>query len=388
MLEQLRIADSQGVILNEAEYANCLACHNPQPPRELRGATFHPREGVGCEACHGPAGSWIATHHLDRERGPAANPGMTDTKNLWTRALLCAECHVGSSDRAVSHDLIAAGHPALKFELAAYHELLPKHWNEAAQRQGRPDHEVRLWGAGQVGSASAALRLLSMRARGAQVGRTTAWPELAEYDCFDCHQELRGALNAPADSGGRAPGRAAWGTWYFDLLIHAAVRDEDSAAQAAARALEQLRRTMESGFFADPVQVAAEAQSALDGLELWQGRAAAEDELPRPWRQLLVLADDSGFRRDLFASWDVAAQTYLAMVAADHAYHDRRLQTGQPATARDASIREGLRRVRGELVFAEGYESPLPPLDASRAFEPRRQSLLELLRAVRSRAEE
>ena len=58
------------------------------------------------------------------------------TKELAERAKVCTRCHVGrrSPDglltQEVNHDLIAAGHPRLNFEFAAYQENLPVHWDE------------------------------------------------------------------------------------------------------------------------------------------------------------------------------------------------------------------------------------------------------------------
>ena len=66
--------------------------------------------------------------------------GFMDTKNLVSRIEQCAGCHIGQDARGglplrdVNHDLIAAGHPRLNFEFAAYHENQPKHWKSSAAR--------------------------------------------------------------------------------------------------------------------------------------------------------------------------------------------------------------------------------------------------------------
>jgi hypothetical protein len=87
-------------------------------------------DGVGCESCHGASGRWLGPHTTlgwrDRPWPEKAALGMRNTKDLASRARLCAGCHVGdggSDDlpaRDVNHDLIAAGHPRLNFELSAY----------------------------------------------------------------------------------------------------------------------------------------------------------------------------------------------------------------------------------------------------------------------------
>src|SRR5262249_35632430 len=103
----------------------CLKCHvapevNARPcVPEL----FH-ADGVSCESCHGPAGKWLGLHYqaawkaLDRAEKEAL--GFRTTKDVVVRARLCAGCHVGAPGMDVNHDLIAAGHPRLNFEFAAY----------------------------------------------------------------------------------------------------------------------------------------------------------------------------------------------------------------------------------------------------------------------------
>src|SRR5947208_2216032 len=72
--------------------------------------------------------------------------GMTDTKNLFARARLCSGCHIGSPQQEVNHDLYAAGHPPLRFELASYEALIGrKHWDDAPRRVADADYEVQLW---------------------------------------------------------------------------------------------------------------------------------------------------------------------------------------------------------------------------------------------------
>ncbi|MBI2480853.1 MAG: hypothetical protein HYV60_20165, partial [Planctomycetia bacterium] len=115
--------------------ANCFGCHNPQPDHSQRGETYFTRDSVSCEMCHGPAEQWIGPHVTEawphqKQTGDAVKLGLIKTEEITTRAETCAACHVGSPGREVNHDLIAAGHPALKFELTAYYAMLPKHWRD------------------------------------------------------------------------------------------------------------------------------------------------------------------------------------------------------------------------------------------------------------------
>ena len=41
----------------------CLGCHATPAPPTRRGGQFQVSDGVGCEACHGPASGWIASHY-------------------------------------------------------------------------------------------------------------------------------------------------------------------------------------------------------------------------------------------------------------------------------------------------------------------------------------
>src|SRR6185295_3930642 len=42
--------------------AKCLDCHAVNVPAAERGPKFRIEDGVTCEACHGPAGGWLARH--------------------------------------------------------------------------------------------------------------------------------------------------------------------------------------------------------------------------------------------------------------------------------------------------------------------------------------
>ena len=137
-----------------------------------------------------------------------------DLNDPLTRAQSCAQCHVGSPHREVNHDLIAAGHPRLNYEHAAYHGRLHKHWRDEQDRRNNPEYELQLWAAGQLGSAEAALKLLQWRAGGGEDEQTGAsdnasvttkpvWPEFAEYECSACHHNLSYPSWRQASSGGR-----------------------------------------------------------------------------------------------------------------------------------------------------------------------------------------
>lgn len=99
----------------------CLQCHTDNVPKKFQAKFFNIEDGVGCEACHGGAENWLGLHvagtgsHSDNIAA-----GMSPTDNLEFRAELCLSCHVGMQDKAMTHNLLGAGHPRLVFELDTY----------------------------------------------------------------------------------------------------------------------------------------------------------------------------------------------------------------------------------------------------------------------------
>ncbi len=200
-----------GKIVDTAGYQNCLACHNTD--RDLQKDQLSPyiAEGVGCESCHGPSQLWYDQHY----QGPASNKmarqklGLTETDPLVQRAKICTTCHVGGKDRDMNHDIIAAGHPALYFDMAVYHEAYPKHWRDA--EQNGQHFRAQLWFAGQIAAADSELELIESRAN--KTLSVSTWPELSNYQCNSCHMTLNGIPKSAKASDrdlvvkGRAPVR-------------------------------------------------------------------------------------------------------------------------------------------------------------------------------------
>jgi len=203
---------------------------------------------------------------------------MIDTNNIAVRARECAKCHVGAADRQVNHDLIAAGHPPLKFELAAYQDMLPKHWDDRQERCKKPHFELQLWSVGQLASAEAALRVLQQRAsaslmqqdknRSPQQRIQPAWPELAEYDCFSCHKDLIDpSWRQQRGYHDRRLGMAAWRTWYYSMPARVAMVElSGDAVDAYASQINDLRTLMESQYQTDAIEVAELSGGTLSQL--------------------------------------------------------------------------------------------------------------------------
>jgi hypothetical protein len=238
--------------LGKSESApKCLACHALEVPPDSRAKTFELNEGVTCENCHGPASAWLGPHTTrswTHEQSVAA--GMYDTRNLVRRTEKCLECHLGTQEKFVDHEMLAAGHPDLYFELDSFSSVMPRHWK--TPRESAPGvaaeidawSGVRDWGTGEAVQLRASMERIAWRAKGKN------WPEYSELQCFACHH----SLTAPEQSWrqdrgytGRRPGDPPWnGSRYavFRELAHqldndAAARLDDQVAQIA-KALSQL----------------------------------------------------------------------------------------------------------------------------------------------------
>lgn len=186
--------------------AKCLACHTLDVPEAERGRTFDLSEGVSCENCHGPAAAWLGPHttkNWTHEQSLAL--GMYDTPNLVKRTEKCLTCHLGNPEKFVDHEMIAAGHPDLYFELDSFSAVMPRHWKEPLDQD--PWRDVREWGTGQAVQLRADLERLAGRAR------AKVWPEYSELECFTCHHSLTAAADSWRQERGypgRRPGDPPW----------------------------------------------------------------------------------------------------------------------------------------------------------------------------------
>jgi hypothetical protein len=167
----------------------CLACHADPAPAAMRGARFQISDGVGCEACHGGAGGWIASHYaLDATHAANIAHGMVALDEAKVRAARCLDCHFGSSapNQFVSHQLMAAGHPQLSFELDLF-TTLQKHYDIDADyvaRHKATPGAVKTWAVGQAMALDRMVTLYGPRTPGG------AFPELAFFDCQSCHRTM------------------------------------------------------------------------------------------------------------------------------------------------------------------------------------------------------
>ena len=206
----------------------CLACHAPFVAPEMRAQSFDVSDGVSCEHCHGPAAGWLGAHTVKewetRSADLKAQLGMRDLRDLAIRSHTCLHCHVGTEEQSVDHQMIAAGHPDLTFELNLFSAVMPRHWKDP---DDTPWFGTKEWAVGQGMQLRDSLQRLAGRAR------SSTWPEYSELDCFACHH----SLTTPKDSwrqevgyAGRTPGVPAWNSARFVVFRYAAAETDAATA--------------------------------------------------------------------------------------------------------------------------------------------------------------
>jgi len=216
----------------------CLSCHsnwikgNASPPPYFN-------LGVGCESCHGASRDWFRDHIVPgwRKLTPEekAKKGMVDVRNPIARAQQCYSCHIGSAKegKVLTHEMYAAGHPPLpSIEIETFSSRMPAHWRhfdakpdftfrkeyEAANRI-RPNelNRTRSVIIGALVALRESIQLVSDQSRSKE-----SWPQLASFDCYACHHDLRYPSWRQKRGYKGRPGRPQMRYW-TGSLIHLAV---------------------------------------------------------------------------------------------------------------------------------------------------------------------
>jgi hypothetical protein len=380
------LADSgDGQFTAAQEDPRCLACHSmvDAPAREPLVNVVS--DGVGCESCHGPAEGWLAEHYPKGALSAARRRelGFWDTDRLLTRTQICVRCHVGGPGRDVNHDLIAAGHPRLEFEMGAYLAAVPKHWDDADDEdlvRAGANFDALVWAFGQACTSQAAVTQLANRADGkgvrnlfVQAGaakRSAAdekvpdtfspWPEFAEWSCAACHHDLRDDLGRQerlAEVDNLSGRRITWDTWnhyttrrYAAEVSRAFGVDTNEAAGIGAnlRALDALMRQINP----DRRQVAEQARNTSQRLGQWAA-SLEQASLDRSRLDGLTRAMLGGQADSPLTDWSAAAQLYDALAS----LHETRLrfatQGSGARVASDQEITRAIRALYGELAARE-----------------------------------
>ena len=381
MIELLRGSSRYGELLKNREAHEtrlCLDCHSvaPHESQLAHGHKFSLRDGVSCEGCHGPAEKWLDPHkNFDWQlKSPEekAALGFVNTDKLTSRARMCAECHIGSKNKEVNHDLMAAGHPRLTFEMSAYFDNLPPHWNPNEDRRRtaindphqppeavRSAFDAKLWAIGQLAVAERTVELLEERA----ANKYKVWPEFTEYGCFACHHNLQPS-NWRQERGfpGRRPGGYPWATWQFPVLAQASpllFADQPNPFLEENGDYQQLFREM-SKPLPDRGEVARLA-GILKGRfrelgDAAEGMSFTEAEI-RSLLEMMTSAD--GGQALTGRNWDAAAQVYLATVALYQGLVDAEGRVLNPEA--DKEIYGHFRVIRENLKFPMETEDAQKP---------------------------
>src|SRR5437868_1431535 len=80
LLEDRSIKIARNLGLPDAATAKaCLDCHSDNVPEAKRGRQFQLADGVGCEACHGGAETWLGTHIAGSNHRTNVAAGLAQT---------------------------------------------------------------------------------------------------------------------------------------------------------------------------------------------------------------------------------------------------------------------------------------------------------------------
>lgn len=242
----------------------CLACHTGFPlaamgddphlmPAELV-TDLKVAQGVSCEGCHAPSGDatggdakgWYVPH-ANKEAwrflsggDKFSKFGFTNIRSPSIRTRLCLSCHLGNAaeGKIVTHEMYAAGHPPLPgFELQTFSQQMPKHWRDFDKKSdgvrdeflkrsaddvyGRESykldnlHETRATLIAALVAYSENLKLANALADANLKTPVTKpdWPELAQFECFACHHDLKDKSWRQRRTVRGTPGRLQLRSW-------------------------------------------------------------------------------------------------------------------------------------------------------------------------------
>jgi len=257
----------------------CLACHAIDAAPSERARTFDISDGVSCESCHGPASAWLGPHTtVGWTHEQSLNLGMYDTRSLVARTQRCLECHLGTKDKYVDHEMLAAGHPDLYFELDSFEATMPRHWKQPLEQD--PWRDVRDWGTGQAVQFSAEMKYLQ------DLTQREQWPEYTQLDCFACHHSLVKTENSWRQQrgyAGRRPGSPPWNPSRYVVFGEIARVVDPAVAVTLDKSLAEVETEM-SRVAPDRAKVAVSASDTATALDDVAQRIAT-----MPYNQALTL---------------------------------------------------------------------------------------------------
>ncbi|MCI5044023.1 MAG: cytochrome c family protein [Aquisalinus sp.] len=278
-------------IEDPANSGKCLGCHTTEVGPGGHETAFDIRNGISCEACHGAASEWLGVHSAGLYfYAKNISAGMFPTADPESRAEMCVSCHVGTPDRYITHEMMAAGHRAPSFQMNFHTWFKPDSvdtYTDYAHFDIDDDYLQR--------------KPVPFGLKALLVGEIVQWrqfltiieteysemhgifPELAFFDCYSCHFQAYDA-GGPVVAG---PGVRAMSALplladhnYFVIDLSAEVLVD----VPLARRIGEARNKMRQAVFRSPEaveQAAGEVIVLLTGLlrDLEGYRFSREDEL-------------------------------------------------------------------------------------------------------------
>lgn len=341
------------------ESPKCLACHALFTTPEQRGRPFEIAEGVSCESCHGPASAWLGPHTTrDWPHEKSVALGMRDTRDVIHRGELCLECHLGTKEKFVDHEMIAAGHPDLYFELDSFSAVMPRHWKVPRESApGKPVEDpawagVRDWATGQAVQLRASMERLAWRAKGERADKKDVWPEYAELSCFACHHSLGPAKDSWRQEHGyegRRPGDPPWNASRYVVFRHFAKQIDSASAQELDKQLLTVSTEM-SKLNPDRTVVASAALAAVPlAQRIAERLATMQYDQAITLRMLQRITDDA--ENIAISDERAAEQAAMAMDSLYIAYS----KDAKPAN--DAEIRAAINALFQQLENPSAYNA-------------------------------
>ena len=327
---------------------HCVVCH-ATPADKSQQITY----GVGCESCHGGAEEWIDEHSHETWNQLTTQQlrqhGYRDLTDPIVAAETCVGCHVGQAatnvtpTREVTHDLIAAGHPALRFDFVSYFAALPKHWKDTSQSS--PWNQ---WKIAKLVSTKACLDLLDYRLRRTNSETTAKYTlEFSEFDCFGCHRSFVDDAKTSSSSG-----KLHWGDWIGGMNQLAGINTDD---------WQRLSEALVSPA-ADYQRISNSIKSLKAQIDQQLSEFDNSGDMPIP----VDFIDTCGT-----ISWEIETQWALAAnawIKSQSEYHS------------GSKLDQTLKDIFNELKFLSDYQSPLD-IDL-RAVIQRRSALTHLMNQI------
>lgn len=274
--------------------ASCVSCHGVlvQDMKLIHKPSFNLEEGVTCAACHGQYKEWVSKHadFLDRETWRSLSRtvkeeqyGMRDLWDPEKRANLCISCHVGSTaeGKVVTHAMYAAGHPPLpSIELSTFSDAMPRHWKYLAEKSpkvqklldyqpGKSSLErTQLVVIAGVVSFRDSMALLATQA----ADEEKTWPELAQFDCYACHHDLKSDSWRQKRGYTGRPGRPEmrpWATSLIDLGIHQVSKSDPQRRDKLTAEFKAAMKELGGVFHAQPFGDARRISRAAGQMAKW-----------------------------------------------------------------------------------------------------------------------